>query len=430
MRNWAGGLGLLLALASPAFAQQAQAPIVGVTLADSGDTAWVMLATLLMLIMTIPGLLLFFAGQTATKHVLALATQIFAVVAAVSLLWIAIGYSLALGEATTLLGGLDNAFLANLAELRVDTTIPESGYAFYQMVLAVFAALLLIGAAADRARFGWMLALALLWSLCVYVPIAHWFWGNGWLADLGAHDYAGGVVVDAAAGVSALMIALMIKPRLGFGQALDGPHSPVLMLAGVGLLWVGTLASIGGAALTASDDAASAMINTHLSACAAALVWAAIAQLRTGKTSAVDLVRGAISGLVAAAAAAGYIGPIGAIVLGAIVGAASALSVPLMKRQFGIDDGANVFAIFGVAGLVGAVLFPIFVPILGGPGFEQGVTMTNQLLAQAIAVGAVVLWSAIVTLILGLGITLVIPMRVSEAEKARGTGNGDVTIGI
>jgi len=430
VRKWCSGMGLVAFLAAPAFAQQAAAPIVGVTVADSGDTAWVMLGALLMLVMAIPGLALFFSGQTAARHVHATVTQALAITAAVSLAWIAIGYSLAFGEGTPLLGGTDNAFLASLAELRTDTTVPESSFALYQMVPAIIAAVLLIGAAADRVRFGWMLSFAVLWSLCVYMPVAHWLWGNGWLASLGAHDFAGGIVVDVAAGVSALVIALMIKPRRDSDQGGTPARGAILTVLGGGLIWVGWLAYIGGAALSASDDASAAIINAHVSGCAAALVWALIERLRTGTTSATGLMRGAISGLAAASASAGYIGPMGAIILGSVAGLASVLTVALIKSQPSIDDGASVFAVFGVSGIVGALLFPIFVPILGGPGFEQGVTMTNQLLAQGIAVGAVAIWAVVVTLVMGLGITLVIPMRVTEAEEAQGVGNDDVIMGI
>lgn len=430
MRKWCSGMGLVAFVAAPAFAQQAAAPIIGVTVADSGDTAWLMVAALLTLIMAIPGIALFFSGQVATKHVHATLTQALAIAAAVSLAWVAIGYSLAFGEGTTLLGSTDNAFLANLAELRTDTTVPESSFALYQMMPAIIAALLLIGAAADRVRFGWLLSFAVLWALCVYMPVAHWLLGNGWLAALGAHDFAGGIVVDVAAGVSALVIALMVGPR----RALEPGAAPIggsaLTILGGGLIWVGWLAFIGGAALSASDDASAAIINAHVSACAAALVWALIERLRGGTASVTGLIRGAIAGLAAASASAGYIGPMGALVLGAIAGVASALTVALIKTQAAIDDGASVFAVFGISGIVGALLFPIFVPNLGGPGFEQGVTMTNQLLAQGIAIGAVAVWAIVVTLVMGLGITLVIPMRLTPAEEAHADGNNDVTMGI
>lgn len=430
MRKWCSGMGLLAFFAAPAFAQQAAAPIIGVTVADSGDTAWVMLSALLMLIMAIPGLALFFSGQVAAKHIYATVTQALAITAAISLVWIAIGYSLAFGEGTTLLGGTDNAFLASLAELRADTTVPESSFALYQMVSAILAAVLLIGAAADRARFGWMLSFAVLWSLCVYVPVAHWLGGNGWLAALGAHDFAGGLVVNVAAGVSALVIALMIKPRNASEQNATPDRGAALTFLGGGLIWTGWLAFIGGAALSASDDASAAIINAHISACAAALVWALIERVRNGVVSATGLMRGAVAGLAAASASAGYIGPMGAMILGAIAGLASVLTVALIKTQAAIDDGTSVFAVFGVSGIVGALLFPIFVPILGGPGFEQGVTMTNQMLAQGIAVGVVAIWSVVVTLVMGLGITLVIPMRLTPAEEAHAAGNNDVTLGI
>ncbi len=422
IKHYLGAIFLAVAGAAPALAQQANQPIVGVTLADSGDTAWLLTASALVLLMTIPGLALFYGGLVRAKNVISVAMHCFAITAAISLLWVVCGYSLAFGEATSLLGGMDNFFLKNLSEIRADTTVPESGYVLFQMMFAIITPALMVGTYVDRVRFGWMLALSVLWSLCVYIPVAHWVWvDDGWLAALGAHDFAGGIVVHTTAGVSSLVIALMLGARQGYPKTPMPPHSPALVMAGAGLLWVGWFGFNGGSALTAGDEAASAILNTHVAACAAALGWALIERIRLGKSTGVGIVTGAVAGLATITPAAGYIGPMGAIMLGGLASMVCFAAVVLIKEKLKLDDSLDVFAVHGVGGILGSLIFPLFVlPALGGPGFEDGVTMLNQFVAQSIAVGSVAVWSAIVTLILGLGISLVIPMRVNEDDEMIG----------
>ncbi len=416
--KWIVTLGGAALASVPAVAQQ---QVVGVTLADSGDTAWVLVAALLVLMMTVPGLALFYSGQVAAKNKVTTMVHCLAILAAVSLIWVVLGYSIAFSEGSPYLGGIDNAFLAGLAEIRADTTIPESAFALFQMMVACFAPALIVGACVERVRFGWLLAFATLWSLLVYAPIAHWLWGNGWLAAIGAHDFAGGLAVSTSAGVSALCVAAMIGRRGAYSGASLAWTAPELVLGGAGLLWLGWLGMTGAATLAAGDDASTAIINIHVAACAGGLTAALIERVRSGRPTAKTFTTGALTGLAITAAAAGFIGPIGAIALGLIGGVVSWCGAALITNRFVVDDALNVFAIQGLGGITGASIFPLFVlPTFGGPGFEQGATLLSQFGVQAIAVGAVVLWSALASIILGYFVALFIPMRVSERDEQMG----------
>jgi ammonium transporter, Amt family len=311
--------------------------------------------------------------------------------------------------------------LAGLADIRADTTIPESAYALFQMTFAIITPALVIGAFVERVRFGWVVAFSLLWSLLVYVPVARWVWGGGWLAKLGALDFAGGIVVHTTAGIAALILAKMIGERHGFNKSLLPPHSPALTMTGAGLLWVGWYGFNGGSALAAGDDAAGAIINTHLAACAAALAWIAIEKIRIGKATSIGIVTGAVAGLATVTPAAGFVGPFGGIALGALGAVVCFFAVQIVKQRFKIDDSLDVFAVHGVGGITGSLLFPIFIlPVLGGPGFVEGASLAKQLAAQGIAVVVVALWTAIMTLIVGWTIGMVLPMRVDEEAEHDG----------
>jgi ammonium transporter, Amt family len=408
------GLSVMALIATPAFAQ----PEI---VSDSGDTAWVLAASALILLMTIPGLALFYGGLVRAKNVLSVVMQCFAIVGVVSLLWAAVGYSLAFGDGSPWLGGFGNMFLTGLTDLREDTTIPESAFVLFQMTFAIITPALIVGAFAERVRFGWVAAFSTLWSLLVYVPVAHWIWGGGWLSALGTQDFAGGIVVHTTAGVAALIVARMIGPRTGFNKAMIVPHSPVLTMAGAGLLWVGWFGFNGGSALAASDDAATAILNTHFAACAAALVWAAIEKIKVGKATSIGIVTGAIAGLATITPAAGYIGPAGAIMLGAIGATACFFMVGIVKQTLAIDDSLDVFAVHGVGGIVGSLIFPLFIiPVLGGGGFEEGSSLAAQLVAQALGVGATIAWTAVVTVFITFILSYAIPMRADEDEEQDG----------
>ena len=415
MRVGIAKLAAVAALVStPAVAQ----PII---VSDSGDTAWILTASALVLLMTLPGLALFYGGLVRVRNVLSVFMHCFAITAVVSLIWAVCGYSLAFGEGDRWLGGFGNAMLGGLADLRVDTTLPESAFVLFQMTFAIITPALIIGAFVERIRFGWVVAFSALWTLLVYVPIARWVWGGGWLAELGTLDFAGGIVVHATAGVSALVVAKLLGERKGFNKTLLPPHSPALTMTGAGLLWVGWFGFNGGSALGAGDDAATAILNTHLAACAAALVWAAIERIRVGKSTSIGIVTGAVAGLATITPAAGFVGPMGAMLLGLVGGIACFYAVQLIKQGFKIDDSLDVFAVHGVGGILGSLLFPLLIlPALGGPGFEDGVTLARQLVAQGIGVGVAVVWSAVVTLIIGLAVSFLIGMRVDEEAEHDG----------
>ncbi len=404
-----------LAFPSLAFAQ----PEI---VSDSGDTAWILIASALVLMMTLPGLGLFYGGLVRAKNVLSVIMHSFAIACAVSLLWAIVGYSLVFGEGSPWLGGLGNVMLGNLADLRDGLTIPESTFALFQMTFAIITPALVIGAFVERVRFGWVVAFSTLWTLLVYIPVAHWMWGGGWLAnDIGALDFAGGIVVHTTAGVAALVVAKMLGKRRGFNKTLLPPHSPALTMVGAGLLWVGWYGFNGGSALAANDDASTAILNTHFAACAAALIWIAIERIKIGKSTSVGIVTGAVAGLATVTPAAGYIGPTGAIILGLVGGTMCFYAVQIIKQRFKIDDSLDVFAVHGVGGIVGSLIMPLFfTAAMGGGGFTDGVTLTQQLVAQGVAVFVVALWTVIVTIICAWMVSMVLPMRVGEEAEHDG----------
>jgi ammonium transporter, Amt family len=405
-----------LLLASPT-AALAQPEIVS----DSGDTAWILVASAFVLMMTLPGLGLFYGGLVRARNVLSVIMHCFVITCTVSLLWVIAGYSLVFGEGSAYLGGLGNVMLSNLADLRADTTIPESTFALFQMTFAMITPALVVGAYVERVRFGWVVAFSTLWTLLVYIPVARWMWGGGWLSGMGALDFAGGIVVHTTAGIAALIVAKMLGDRKGFNKSLLPPHSPALTMVGAGLLWVGWFGFNGGSALGANDDASTAIMNTHLAACTAALAWIGIERWRIGKATSVGIVTGAIAGLATVTPAAGYIGPMGAILLGLLGGAVCFFAVQIIKQRIKIDDSLDVFAVHGVGGILGSLLMPIFFEeTFGGGGFAEGVSMANQLVSQMVAVVAVGLWTAIMTLIAAWMVSMVLPMRVDEEAEHDG----------
>jgi ammonium transporter, Amt family len=408
----------LLALGSVGWATAASAqPIV---IADSGDSAWILTASALVLLMTLPGLGLFYGGLVRARNILSVLMHCVVMTCIVSLIWAVAGYSLVFGEGTAWLGGLGNLGLRGLDEIREGTTISESVFALFQMTFAAITPALIIGAFVERVRFGWLVAFTALWSLLVYVPIARWMWGGGWLADQGALDFAGGIVVHTTAGIAALVLAILVGKRRSFSRPIP-PHGPALTMTGAGLLWVGWYGFNGGSSLAAGADAADAILNTHLAASAAALVWALVERIKIGKATSVGIVTGAIAGLATITPAAGFIGPMGAILLGSIGSLACFAAVLLIKHSFKIDDSLDVFAVHGVGGMLGSLLFPLLVlQAFGGPGFDDGITLGGQFVAQAVAVGVTVLWTAAITAIVALMISMVIPMRVNEEAEHDG----------
>lgn len=410
------------AILLPALAH-GQAAVSVEDVADTGDTAWILVSSAFVLMMTMPGLTLFYGGLVRAKGFLAVLVQVGAIAAVASVLWVIVGYTLAFGDVSGGWLGSGNAWmLLNLGNVRANTAIPESAFALFQMCFALITPTLMVGAWVDRARFGWVIAFCALWSLLVYAPVAHWIWGGGWLATrFGTLDFAGGIVIHTTAGVSALIVALLLGKRSGFPKTLMLPHSPALTMAGAALLWVGWFGFNGGSALAANDDAASAIINTHLAACVAALVWIAIEKFSVGKATSVGFATGAIAGLATVTPAAGFIAPGSAMLLGVIAAAVCYPMIQLVKQRLEIDDSLDVFAVHGVGGMIGSVLLALFIsPTFGGTGFAEGMNLARQVVAQIAGVGIVALWSAIATVVCALMVSMVIPMRVSEDEEREG----------
>jgi Amt family ammonium transporter len=346
-----------------------------------------------------------------------------AIAAVTSVLWIVIGYSLAFSASDgDYIGNTQNILFTNMFAMRDGQSIGELVFGLFQMTFAIITPALIVGAWVERARFGWVVAFSALWSLLVYVPVTRWVWGDGFLMQQGAIDFAGGIVVHTTAGVSALVVALMLGKRIGFPKTLMLPHSPALTVAGAGLLWVGWFGFNGGSALAANDEgAATAIIVTHLAASVAACVWMLIERIKVGKATAVGFATGAVAGLATITPAAGSVGPIGAIILGLVAGVVCFYAVGLVKNKLQIDDSLDVFAVHGVGGIMGSILLAVLMsPTFGGNGYGEGVTMASQLWVQIKAVGIVAVYSAVVTLIVGYMVSMVLPMRVSEDQERDG----------
>jgi ammonium transporter, Amt family len=407
--------------AGPAIAQDAAAAVAPVANADSGDTAWILTSSALVMMMTLPGLALFYGGLVRAKNFLSVLVQIGAIAAITSVIWIVIGYSIAFSsDGGGLLGTTQNFMFNNMTAIRDGQTIGELVFGLFQMTFAIITPALIVGAWVERARFGWVVAFCALWSLLVYAPVARWVWGNGFLAGMGVIDFAGGIVVHTTAGVSALVVALMLGKRDGFPKTLMLPHSPALTVAGAGLLWVGWFGFNGGSALAASDlGAASAIINTHMAASVAALVWMLIEKIKVGKATAVGFATGAVAGLATITPAAGVVGPGGATLIGIAAGIVCFYAVGLVKGTLKIDDSLDVFAVHGVGGILGSILLAVFASdAFGGAGYADDAGMASQLWIQLKGVGIVAAYSAVMTIIIGYMLSMVLPMRVSrDAER-------------
>jgi ammonium transporter, Amt family len=409
-------------IAAPSFAQNVAAIAPEVT-PDTGNTAWILTASALILMMAIPGLALFYGGLVRSKNFLSVLVQIGVVVAVASVLWIVIGYSLAFStDGGSFIGTTQNFMFNNMLAVRDGQSIGELVFGLFQMTFAIITPALMVGAWVDRARFGWVVAFTALWSLLVYAPVARWVWGDGFLASMGVIDFAGGIVVHTTAGISALVVALMLGRRTGFPTKLMLPHSPALTFAGAGFLWVGWFGFNGGSALEASDlGAASAIINTHMAASVAALVWLLIEKIKVGKATTVGFATGAVAGLATITPAAGVVGPGGATLIGIAAGIVCFYAVGLIKGKLKIDDSLDVFAVHGVGGMMGSLLLAIFASdIFGGAGYAEGAGMLSQLWIQAKGVGIVAAYSAVLTVIIGYMVSMVLPMRVSEEDERDG----------
>ncbi len=412
----AGAVATLAAIAAlaiePALAQEAKPKL------DSGDTAWMLTSTALVLLMTIPGLALFYGGMLRKKNVLSMLMQCFAVCCLMSVLWMVAGYSLAFAEGTPYVGGLGKMFLMGSSVGALNGTIPDILFMVFQMTFAIITPALIVGAFADRMKFSAMLWFTGIWMLVVYAPITHWVWGGGFLGSDGVLDFAGGTVVHINAGVAGLVACIMIGKRAGLGTESLAPHNLVLTVIGASLLWVGWFGFNAGSALAANGTAAMAMAVTQIATAAAALSWMAVEWMMRGKPSVLGLVSGAVGGLVAITPAAGFVAPIGALFIGLISGAACYWGATGLKKMCGYDDALDVFGIHGVGGIVGALLTGVFASkaIGGTAGLLEG--NAAQVVTQAWGIVATVVYCAIASAIILKLIDLIIGLRVSdEAER-------------
>ncbi len=391
---------------------------------SAGDTAWMLTSTVLVLMMTIPGLSLFYAGMVRSKNALSVMMQCFAITCLITLLWVLYGYSLAFsdgGSAQMWVGGLGKAFMAGVGVDSLSGSIPETVFAMFQLTFAIITPALIVGAFAERMKFSAMLWFMGIWVTVVYAPVCHWVWGGGWLSDMGALDFAGGTVVHINAGVAALVAALVLGKRKGYPGTAMPPHNLMFTVIGAGLLWVGWFGFNAGSELAADGTAGMAMAVTQIATAAAALGWMFAEWLSHGKPTTLGVASGAVAGLVAITPASGFVGPMGAIAIGAVSGVLCFLSATKLKRMIGYDDSLDAFGVHAVGGIIGALLTGIFVAAsLGGVGLGEGVSMGDQFLIQLVAVGATIIYDAIATLIILKIIDAVIGLRVGEDEETEG----------
>ena len=388
---------------------------------NAADTAWILTATALVLLMTLPALALFYGGLVQAKNVLSVLVQCAAVACICSVLWFAFGYSLAFSGDGPWLGDSAAFLLQNLTRggAHPGTHLPESVFVMFQMTFAVITPALIIGAYVERIRFAAVLLISALWLLIVYAPVAHWVWGGGWLAKMGVMDFAGGIVVHVTAGVSALVIAWMLAPRQEFPHGIRPPHAPWMVMIGASLLWVGWFGFNAGSALTAGGDAGMAMLATHLSAATATIVWMAIEWIKFGKPSLVGAVTGTIAGLATITPAAGVAGPLGAVLLGAASACVCYYAVWLVKKVMGVDDALDVLGVHGVGGALGTMALPV-VALIGVGGGTLNHPVGEQFVVQAIGVGIVAVFSAAATWAITKLADMMVGLRVDRDHETQG----------
>jgi len=397
--------------------------------ADTGHTAWMLTATALVLFMTIPGLSLFYAGLVRAKNVLSVLMQCFAITGLMSLLWFVAGYSIAFGtdgvEPGAYIGDMGNLFLANVSLDSVRNGIPETLFVMFQMTFAVITPALIVGGFAERMKFSAMLLFSAAWMLLVYAPVCHWVWGGGWLGNMGLQDFAGGTVVHITAGVAALVAAVMMGPRRGFGQTAMPPHNLTMTVTGAGMLWVGWFGFNAGSALAADNSAAMAMLVTHLSAACGSLAWMTMEWIRHGKPSVLGIVTGMVAGLGTITPASGSVGPAAAVVIGLSAGVVCYFATITLKNTLKVDDSLDVFPVHGVGGILGTILIGVFAaPSLGifsGNGFSDGVSsMGGQLYIQIFGVVVTFVFALIGSWLLLKVVDQLVGLRVDDEQETEG----------
>jgi Amt family ammonium transporter len=391
---------------------------------DAANTAWMLTSAVLVLFMTLPGLALFYAGLVRMKNVLSVLMQCFAITCIVTLAWVVIGYSVAFGDggaSNAWYGGFAKSFLSGIEVKTVKGSIPETVFAMYQLTFAIITPALVIGAFAERVKFSGMLLFSLLWLLVVYCPVAHWVWGDGWLAKKGIMDFAGGTVVHLNAGIAALVCALVLGRRRGFPETPMPPHNMTMTVTGACMLWVGWFGFNAGSALAADGAAGMAMLVTHIGAATGASAWMVCEWARYGKPSALGIVTGMVAGLGTITPASGFVGPIGALMIGASAGIVCFFATSYMKQALKVDDSLDVFPVHGVGGILGTLLTGVFASAyFGGGGYAENVTMGGQVLVQLIGVIAIAAWSGVITWILLKLSDMAAGMRMQPEEETEG----------
>ena len=423
MMRFCAGASVILGLAASGIVAAAEPVTI-----DSGDTAWLLTATALVLFMTLPGLAFFYGGLVRSKNALSILMQCFAITCLVSVLWFACGYGLAFGNGGRLQSwiGLGHWFLQDVTRESVSGTVPESVFLMFQMTFAIITPALVIGSFAERMRFSAVLGFSALWLLLVYAPVCHWVWGGGWLMEMGLLDYAGGTVVHINAGVAALVAAVMLGRRHGFPETAMAPHNMTLTVAGAAMLWVGWFGFNAGSALAANGNAGMTMLVTHLSAAAGSLAWMTIEWIRYGKPSVLGIVTGMVAGLGTITPASGFVSPSGALIVGVLAGTICYFSTQFIKRKLKIDDSLDVFPVHGVGGILGTLFAGVFASAdLGGVGYREGVTMMEQVGVQLLGIVATIAWCAILTYVILKVLDVVAGLRVNAEDETEGLDLSD-----
>tara|TARA_B100001142_G_scaffold140111_1_gene141614 strand:+ start:116 stop:1411 length:1296 start_codon:yes stop_codon:yes gene_type:complete len=388
---------------------------------DSGDTAWMLTSTALVLFMTIPGLSLFYAGMVRAKNALSVMMQCFTICCLMTVLWVLYLYSLAFSDGSAFIGDLSMAFMSGVGVGSLSGTIPESVFSMFQLTFAIITPALIVGAFAERMKFSAMLWFMAIWVSVVYAPVCHWVWGGGWLGEMGVLDFAGGTVVHINAGIAGLVAAIVMGKRRGYPESPMKPSNLVLTMVGAAMLWVGWFGFNAGSQLAADGVAGMAMAVTQVATAAGALTWMFAEWKSHGKPSALGLVSGAVAGLVAITPASGFVGPMGALAIGIASGLGCYISVVKIKRTFGYDDSLDAFGVHGIGGIIGAVLTGVFVDAgLGGAGLADGVTMAAQVGKQFVGIVATIVYCGIVSFIILKVLDNVIGLRVSEQDEQEG----------
>ncbi|WP_148178874.1 ammonium transporter [Candidatus Vesicomyidisocius calyptogenae] len=391
---------------------------------NGADTAWIMTSTALVLLMTLPGLALFYGGLVRTKNILSVLMQCFTIAGIVSILWFVVGYSIAFSGDSPYFGDFSNILLMKVSINMINNSIPESLFVMFQMTFAIITPALIIGGYAERMKFSAVLLFSSIWLLVVYAPITHWVWGGGWLGNM--LDYAGGTVVHITAGIAALVAAIVLGPRKGFLKRPIPPHNMTMTITGAAMLWVGWFGFNGGSALAVGGNAAMAILVTHISAATGAITWMFYEWIKFGRPTALGTVTGMVAGLGTITPASGFVGPVGALVIGFIAGIVCFNAVIIIKQKFKIDDSLDVFPVHGVGGIMGTLMVGFFASkelgIFSGQGGwdHEAILIYEQLQIQFIGVVATVIYTAIATYLILKIVNVITGLRVSEEEEQQG----------